>query len=129
MTQYPSTQKQITLNDNIYILKALTLGLQHRIEDTAIEVTYLDIIKECTTIPESLFEFIPKAELDIICTDIIEFSKPKNIKPKGKTKTTIQLIAWLMNKGHMDAQYYRLDFVEIIIAEMVEDYERSTNGR
>jgi len=36
------------------------------------------------------------------------------------------LIAWLMNKGHLDAQYYRLDFVRVIVDEMVVEYEKAS---
>jgi len=29
-----------------------------------------------------------------------------------------------MNKGHLDAQYYRLDFMRAIIKEYTEEYEK-----
>ena len=34
-----------------------------------------------------------------------------------------------MNKGHIDSQYYRLDFVRVIINEMAIEAERLSNGQ
>ena len=74
MKEYPSTHKTINLNNKDYIIKMLTLGIQCRLEDENIDVTYLDIINECTNIPDNILEFIPQDQLDIICDDIISFS-------------------------------------------------------
>ena len=108
----------------------VTLELQCKLEDENIEVTYLDIIKSCTNIPEELLEFIPQDQLDIICDDIIKFSTSTEKIPKSsKSTSAIGLVAWLMNKGHMNAQHYRMDFVRVIISEMSNEAERLSNDR
>lgn len=126
MKEYPSTHKTINLNNKDYIIKMLTLGIQCRLEDENIDVTYLDIINECTNIPDNILEFIPQDQLDIICDDIISFSSSD--ENKGEAKTAISLVAWLMNHGHFDAQYYRVDFVRQIIKEMNFEADRMANG-
>ncbi len=115
---YPATSKQFTINNQTYIMQMVTLGLQAKLEDDNIEVTYLDLINECTNIPNEILEFIPDDQLDSICEDIINYSSDK--KKSGGTKKAIELIAWFMNNSHMDAQYYRLDFVRILIDDMIE---------
>ena len=122
MKEYPSTQKIINLNNNTYIIKMLTLRIQCKLEDENIEVTYLDIISECTNIPDNILEFIPQDQLDVICEDIISFSSSPN--NNGTPQTAISLVAWLMNHGHIDAQNYRVDFVRHIVNEMNNEAER-----
>ncbi len=118
---FPSTQKIFSINDQSYTMKQVTLGLQSRLEDEEISVTYSDIISECTDIPEAFQELIPESELEIICADVISFSSDKQTSSKGESKKAIELIAWLMNRGHLEAQHYRVDFVRVIIEEYVKE--------
>jgi hypothetical protein len=101
----------------------VTLGLQSRLEDENIDVTYSDMITECTNIPKVFQDLIPETELEVICEDIINFSSAtsEDVKGNGEPRKSIELIAWLMNKNHMDAQYYRVDFVRHIINEYTKE--------
>ncbi len=122
---FPSTQKLFSINDQTYIMKQVTLGLQSKLEDDEINVTYSDIINECTDIPEAFQDLIPESELKIICEDVISFSSDTSSDKKGEPKKAIELVAWLMCKGHLEAQHYRVDFVRTII----EEYVKETKGK
>ncbi len=117
---FPSTQRTFIINEQPYTMKQVTLYLQSQLEDDNIEVNYGEMIKACTDIPDAFMQMIPEEELEVICADIIEFSTDKS-DGKGKPKKAIELIAWLLNKGHATPQEYRVDFVRVIINEYIEE--------
>ena len=114
---YPSTFKAFTLNDKSFIMRMPTLMLQHKLETN--EANAWDMLEVCTNMPKEFIHIIPETELNAICEDIVEFSKDK-VAVKGENKKAIEIIAWLMNRGHLGATDYRIDFVRIIIEEMVK---------
>ncbi len=118
---FPSTQRPFIINDQPYIMQQVTLSLQSKLEDESIEVNYLELIRGCTNIPDAFIEIIPQEEINIICEDIIEFSSDKTSTSGGKPKKAIELIAWLLNKGHASPQDYRVDFVRVIIDEYIKE--------
>ena len=117
---YPHTQKSFTINDQTFEMYQVTLGLQYKLEDENISVSSLQMIEECTDITKEFYSFIPDESLQTICEDIIEFSSYKSPN-RGKPKAAMSLIAWLMNRGHIEAQHYRVDFVRAIINEYVDE--------
>ena len=125
MPTYPSTSKQFTINNQIYTMQMVTLGLQSRLEDDSIEVTFKELINECTNIPDEVLDFIPQEQTDTLCDDIMKYSSSD--KQGGDKKRAIELIAWFMNQGHMDAQFYRMDFVRVLIDDMVNTMKKATD--
>ena len=123
---FPSTSRQFQVNDKTYTMRMPTLELLARMEDEDIDVSYLEILSSCTNIPKDIINFIPNNQLNVLCDDIIEYSKDDN-KTKEKKKT-IELIAWLINKGHTYAQYYRIDFSRVIINKMIKENEAITKA-
>ena len=48
MKEYPATSRAFKVNDKTFNMQKMTLGLQAKIEDANIAVTYKDVIKGCT---------------------------------------------------------------------------------
>jgi|LGVF01.2.fsa_nt_gb hypothetical protein len=121
MKEYPATSRQFNINDQFYIMQMLPLFLLAKMEDESVEVSFFEIIEHCTNIPKEMIAIIPDDQLNTICDNIIEYSNDED--KTGDKKKVISLIAWFMNKGHFDAQYYRVDFVRALIKEMVAEQE------
>ena len=114
---FPHTQKTFTVNGQGFRMWAPTLLFKSKLEDENNLITYSDILKECTDIPEQLFEIMPIEEVEKICEDAMTFWQDEETTQKGEGKKAIELIAILLNRGHSDPQNYRLDFVKTIFEE------------
>ena len=122
--EYPATSKSFTIGNRNYIAQMPTLMLQTKIEDEQIEVTSLDLLLDCTSAPFEILEQLTEENFKIIYDLVLDMSyNRKQTKVKGDSKKAIELTAWLMNQGHMNAIHYRMDFVEIIINEMIKERE------
>ncbi len=114
---YPHTQKTFTVNGQGFRMWAPTLLFKSKLEDENSLITYSDILKECTDIPEQLFEIMPIEEVEKICEDAMTFWQKDSTQKGGDNMTASSIIALLLNRGHNAPQEYRLDFVQIIFEE------------
>jgi hypothetical protein len=113
---YPHTQNNFEINGIQYHLKAPTLLFKSQLEDTNQNITYSEILRECTNIDESVQNMLPPEEIEKICEDAMTVGMDTDA-PKGEGKSAAQLIAILLNRGHTNPGAYRLDFAKIIFEE------------
>ncbi len=122
---YPHTSRAFTINGKEHLMYKHTLLLLSKIEDENIFVSYSYAVDECTNMEEPDMDILNDAQFEEIYESILEFSKPDEPADNDSNIKAIEVIASLMNRGHMDAQYYRTDFVEVIIGE----YMRNTDDK
>jgi len=133
MNEYPTNSRNFEINNKQHIVKMLTLKQLVDIENKHLEVTIKEVVQSCTDMKDYDIAKLSKEQIKNIYNIIIKMTEAVNGKSKQKSKksnkTTLHLIAWLMNKGHKDAQFYRLDFATTVINEMIEDSKRVNNGK
>ncbi len=124
MIQFPHTSRAFTLNGKEHLMYKHTLLLLSKIEDESVYVSYADAVAACTNMSESDMKDLSDDQYEEVYESILEFSKPKEpAEGEGGDIKAVELIASLMNKGHMDAQHYRTDFVEVVIKEYLRGSE------
>ena len=114
---YPHTLKNFEINGIQYHLKSPTLLFKSKLEDENHNVTYSEIIKDCTNIDESILSILPQEEIEKICEDVMSVGMDGHDTTQGEGKSAVELIAILLNRGHASPQDYRLDFARIIFEE------------
>jgi len=78
LKEYPHTRKDFKVNGKTFQMRKLTLGLQADIEDENITVTYVDVLKNSTTMEESDLRALDSEQLDAIYADIVDFTYTKS---------------------------------------------------
>ena len=117
MMEYPHTIKNFTINGVAYRMWAPTLLLTSQIEDDNYNITFLDILTECTDLPKPLAEAMAFEEIEELCKDAIGIGRGEE---GGKPIKAIDIIAILLNRGHVEPQKYRMDFVQNIFKQYQE---------
>jgi hypothetical protein len=74
MKEYPSTSKQFKVNGKVFEMKKITLGLQSRIEDENIAVTYRDLVEACTNMEKEDIDGMDPDQFESLYTDISDFT-------------------------------------------------------
>ncbi len=74
MKEYPATSESFKVNGKVFKMQKLTLGLQAKIEDENIPVTYRDILEGCTDMKSEDIEALHSDQFDVIYADVIAFS-------------------------------------------------------
>ena len=131
MPHFPCTSRAFSLNGKEFVMYKHTLLLLSKIEDESVYVSYADAVGACTNMSESDMKDLTNEQFEEVYESIAEFSKPDEPAESDGDIRAVEVIASLMNKGHMDAQHYRTDFVEVVIKEYlrgVEDSEEKTAG-
>lgn len=85
MKEYPATSKSFKVNGKVFKMQKLTLGLQLKIEDENIPVTYRDILEGCTDMKSKDIDALHVDQFDEVYSDVIAFSYESNEKG-GETK-------------------------------------------
>lgn len=105
------------INGNIHLMYKPTLLLLSKIEDENVCVTYRDAVEQCTNMTENAMDELSDAQFEDVYEHILSFSKPADGGEDKNDLRAVEIIAALMNRGHMDAPLYRVDFVEVIFGE------------
>jgi len=113
---YPHTQKGFTVNGQAFHMWAPTLLFKAKLEDKNYNMTYLDILKECTDIPAPIMDILPPEEMEKICEDAMMIGVDEE-RGGGSGKRASELIAMLLDRGHQDPGAYRIDFARIVFEE------------
>ena len=131
MPLFPCTSRAFSLNGKEFVMYKHTLLLLSQIEDENVYVSYADAVGACTNMSELDMKALSDEQFEEVYASIAEFSKPDKPVESDIDIRAVEVIASLMNKGHMDAQHYRTDFVEVVIKEYlrgVEENEEETTG-
>ncbi len=74
MKEYPATSREFRVNGTVHHMQKLTLGMQSRIEDENISVTYRDVLEVCTDMSAEDIEALHIDQFEGIYTDITLFT-------------------------------------------------------
>jgi hypothetical protein len=74
LKEYPHTSKEFKVNNKIFVMKKLTLGLQAKIEDENITVTYKDVLLNATSMKEEDIQELDGDQFEAIYNDIALFT-------------------------------------------------------
>ena len=118
MREYPHTSKEFLINGKNHRMKKFTLLMLSHIEDENIYVSFRNAVEQCTDISEVDMDGLSDDQFRDIYEHISEFSKPDDVSESEEELKALDVIAILMNRGHMDAQYYRIDFVEVVVKHL-----------
>lgn len=123
MRSYPATSKEFLVNGKVHRLQKYTLLLLTKIEDDLVDVSFRDVLEQCTDMGEVDMLDLNDEQFEEIYALVSKFSEPDEKVESVTPLRAIELVALLMNKGHMDAQYYRLDFAEVVVKEMSRGFD------
>lgn len=113
-------------------MRPMKIGLMAKIEDENIFVSQIDVLIDCTTLGMEEIQVLHTDVLTKLYNDVadltdseakklkIEHAKTDNKKTNRTQTKMIDLIASLMNRGHLDAQNYRIDFANAVIKDMFD---------
>ena len=74
MKEYPATSRAFKVNGKTYEMRKLTLGLQARIEDENILVTYTDVVRNCTDMSDEDIDGLYVDQFEALYSDIMAFT-------------------------------------------------------
>jgi hypothetical protein len=74
MTDYPATEKKFKVNGKEHTMFKFTLGLQSRLEDENISVSYLDILQDATDMTDEDISGLRMDQIEILYKDISDFT-------------------------------------------------------
>ena len=86
MKEYPHTSQEFKVNDKVHTMKKFTLGLQAKIEDENISVSYKEVMESCTSMNESEIMALDNDQLESIFVDIQAFTYTKKAEGDGEPK-------------------------------------------
>jgi len=86
MKEYPATSQEFSVNGKIHKMQKLTLGLQSKIEDENIPITYKDVIEGCTDMTADDIKALRLDQFDAIYNDITLFTYDVKNSEDGESK-------------------------------------------
>ena len=86
MKEYPATSQAFKVNGKTFKMQKMILGLQAKIEDENIAVTYKDVIEACTDMGADSIEGLHLDQFEGIYEDITLFTYDATKSEDGEPK-------------------------------------------
>lgn len=74
MKEYPASKLSFSANKKEFVMKKLTIGIQADVEDEDTQVTYRDVIENCTNMEKDDINNLDSDQFKAIYQDILEYT-------------------------------------------------------